>query len=183
MGFTISEVYRCKPDDEALRLIHVFASMVKWWAERGKDFPGGPYEAFRKMHYRAWAEGWPEWNRQLIHTSVNTAFGKLRLGLSPKDRPKLEAVDLNIFFAVLHPKMVKIANEVLRISAYSGREGYVYVKLLPNSPHQKKLIEQAEAGEWQLGQVVLTKSWAIIPFTAEELNERKREAIVELLPR
>jgi len=43
-GFTISEVYACRLDWEALRLIEEFAAMVRWWAEKGRSFEGGPYE-------------------------------------------------------------------------------------------------------------------------------------------
>ena len=167
----------CEPDDEALGLIREFALMVKWWAERAGGFEGGPYEKFRMRHYDEWCERWPEWNRQLIHTSVHVAYERLKLSKSPEERPK--AVSLDISFAVLHPKMLKVEGEKIRVSAVKG--GYAYAKLIPKGAHQRKLLAQAEAGIWRVGQAVLTKSWIILPFTAEVIDEVSLEAVSEIL--
>ncbi|MEM2778321.1 MAG: hypothetical protein QXH00_06495 [Candidatus Jordarchaeales archaeon] len=176
LGFMLSEVYACELDEEALRLIREFASMVKWWAERGRDFEGGPYEEFRKKHYGEWCERWRDWNRQLIHTSVHVAYERLKLSESPENRPKTVNVDVN--FAVVHPKMVKVEGGRLRVSTV--KEGYAYVKLIPKCLHQKRLLEQVEAGVWRIGQTVLTEKWAVLPFTAERLEGGVMEAISEL---
>jgi len=181
LGFTLSEVYACEPDEEVLRLIQEFALMVKWWAEKGEGFEGGPYEEFRKRHYNEWVERWPEWNRQLIHTSVHVAYDRLNLSAKPEDRPK--TVNLDVNFAVLHPKMLKLEGERLRISVSSGRGGYAYARLIPKGFHQKKLLEQAQSGLWVLGQAIITKNWIMLPFTAVRLDDETLEAVSTLLER
>jgi len=64
--------------------------------------------------------------------------------------------------------MLKLEGDRVRISVMSG---YAYVKLLPNSLHQKRLLQQAEAGFWRLGQAILTRSWIAISFTVDKLDE------------
>ena len=167
MGFTLSEVFACDPDEDALRLIREFASMVKWWAERAGGFRGKSYGALRKENYRAWVERWPNHHSQLLHTSAITAYSLLKLSKKPEDRPK--SVNLNLPYAVLHPKMLMLEGDRVRISVMRG--GYAYVKLLPNSLHQKRLLQQAEAGFWRLGQAILTRSWIAISFTVDKLDE------------
>ncbi|MEM2597733.1 MAG: hypothetical protein QXT50_03595 [Thermofilum sp.] len=177
LGFTVSEIYACEPDEEALRLIQEFALMVKWWAERGRDFEGGPYEKFRKKHYSEWVERWRGWNRQLIHTSVHVAYERLKLSERPENRPK--TVNLNVNFAIIHPRMVRVERGRLRISTVRG--AYAYARLIPESRHQERLLEQAEAGVWSVGQVVLTERLAVVPFTASRFDEWVMEALTELI--
>jgi hypothetical protein len=88
LGFTLSEVFACDPDEDALRLIREFASMVKWWAERAGGFRGKSYGALRKENYRAWVERWLDHHSQLLHTSAITAYSLLKLSKKPEDRPK-----------------------------------------------------------------------------------------------
>jgi hypothetical protein len=177
LGFALSEVYVCKPDGEALRLIEEFAAMVRWWAEKAKGFPGRDYTGLRKTFYAEWVQKWPTLSRQLIHTSACVAASKLKLQRSVEERPKHP--DVEVSYAVLHPKMLKITRGMLRVSTAKGQ--YCYIQLKPKNSYQKRLIEQAEEGLWQIGQAVLTKSWVMIPFTCEELDETAFHAIEKLL--
>lgn len=177
MGFTLSEVYSCEPDEEALKLIGEFASMVKWWAERAHGFSGRSYTDLRKAFYAEWTARWPSFNRQLIHTSASVASSKLQLQRRPEERPRHP--DVEVRYAVLHPKMLKVAGNTLRISVAKG--AYAYVELLPKSSHCERLLRQTEDGLWQLGQAVLTEKWIAISFTCEELDDVAFNAIEKLL--
>jgi len=177
LGFTLSEVYVCEPDGEALKIIEEFAAMVKWWAEKAKGFPGRDYICLRRAFYSEWVQRWPTLSRQLIHTSASVAASKLKLQRSVEQRPKRP--DVEVSYAVLHPKMLKVTRGMLRVSMARGE--YCYVQLKPKNSYQERLLEQAEEGLWRIGQAVLAKSWAAIPFTCEELDETAFRAIKELL--
>ena len=177
MGFALSEVYACEPDGEALRLIEEFAAMVRWWAEKAKGFPGRDYTGLRKAFYAEWVQKWPALSRQLIHMSACVAASKLKLQRGVEERPKRP--DVEVSYAVLHPKMLKVARDMLRVSKAKGE--YCYVQLKPKNSYQRKLLEQAEEGLWQVGQAVLTRSWVMIPFTCEELDETAFHAVEKLL--
>jgi len=177
MGFTLSEVFKCEPDDEALRLISEFAAMVKWWVEKARDFHAGSFEAFRKRHYGEWVERWPNLSAQLIHTSAASAYSLMRLYKKPEERPKIAEMDVQ--HVVLHPKMLKLSGGKLRVSVSKG--DYAYVALKPISVYQSRLLEQAEAGWWRLGQAVLTRGWVAISFVADDLDEQIVRKVSQLV--
>lgn len=177
MVFALSEVYPCEPDEEVLKLVEEFAEMVRWWAERARGFQGKDYTALRRAFYADWVKRWPEANRQLIHTSASVAASRVKLQRSAEERPK--SPDVEVSYAVLHPKMLKVVGGRLRVSLARGE--YAYVHLKPKNDYQQRLLRQAEDGLWRLGQAVLTKSWVLLTFTSYELDEMAFQAVQELL--
>lgn len=177
MRVTLSELYRCSPDEEALRLMEEYSKMVGWWAERARGFGGGPYSRFRNAYYAAWRGRWPRWNSQHGQTSSMVAYSTLNLWKKPEHRPR--RLEPHTPFAVLSPRVVKVEHSLLRISTTIRSFGYA--ELVPNSPHQQKLLEQAGEGLWQLGQVILTLEWAIIPFIEDVDMAAERPLELETL--
>lgn len=177
MRVTLSELYRCSPDGEALRLMEEFIKMLGWWAERARGFGDGPYARFRNTYYAAWKKRWPEWNSQHAQTSSMVAYSALSLWRKRAKTPR--KLELRMAFAVLSPRVVKVEHSLLRISTTIRSFGYV--ELISNSSHQQKILEQAEEGLWQLGQVILTRGWAVIPFIRDVDLTAERQLELEAL--
>lgn len=177
MGLTLTELYPCALDSLARELLSEFVKMVEWWAEKASAFRSATFNDLRNTYYSEWIEKWPDWNRGLAHMSAIQAYSRLGIAKPESKRPR--RVELNLPIAVLHPLMVRIWEETLRISVKRGY--YSYVKLQPQAERGRKLLKQAEGGLWGLGQVILAEKWAIISFTKEEITADSLKLIEELL--
>jgi hypothetical protein len=173
----VSELYRCELDSEVLRLVKEFGQMVEWWVENGLKTPKKSYSEFRRAFYEKWRRRWEGWHSQHAQTSSMVAYKLLKL--STKHRISIPTV-FKMPLAFLSPWTVKLENKILRVSI--GERTYGYVKLFPDSKHQQKLLEQAEAGLWKIGQTTITPRWAIITFTTTlNLQEESKPELENLL--
>jgi hypothetical protein len=182
MKVTLSEIYRCILDEEALALLQEFPRMVDWWigkarglVESGTRVPIR-YSEFRNMYYHEWTREFSGWNTLLAQTSSLLAYTEIGLR-----RPWLAKKDLKVKarFAVIYPNIAWIRNGCLRIS--TKPRIFSYVKLMPKDERQEFLLKQAETKVWRVGQVLLTKEWALIPLLKEaKLLESIDPAIVEI---
>ena len=168
MKVTISEIYSCAFDSRAETILETFPRMVEWWIgkaeriiEKGLRRPVR-YSEFRNMHYHEWCREFADWNTHYAQTSSLVAFTETRLRFPSYVRRGLK-VEAN--FAVIHPNIVAVRNGCLRIS--TRPKLYSYVKLNPRDRRQALLLEQAEKGVWRIGQVLLTREWALIPLLKE----------------
>jgi transposase len=177
MKITLSELYGCSPDEEALRLIEEYSIMLGWWAEKAQGFEGRSYAKFRNTYYAAWRERWPDWNSQHAQTSSMVVYSAIQLWRRKPGGPR--RLELRVPFAVLSPRIVKVEHGLLRVSTTIRDFGYA--ELIPNNSYQQKLLEQAEEKLWQLGQVILTPEWTIIPFTKDLDITRERHLELESL--
>jgi len=137
-----------------------YSKMLGWWTEKAQGFEGGSYAKFRNTYYAAWKERWPDWNSQHAQTSSMVVYSAIQLWKRKSSGPR--RLELRVPFAVLSPRVVKVERGLLRVS--TTIRGFGYVELIPNSSHQQRLLEQAEKGLWQLGQVIMTREWAVISF-------------------
>jgi len=165
MKVTISEIYNCALDSKAEDIIETFPRMVEWWIgkaerliEKGLRRPVR-YSEFRNMHYHEWCREFPDWNTHYAQTSSLVAFTETQLRYPSYARRGLK-VEAN--FAVIHPNIVTVRDGCLRIS--TRPKFYSYVKLKPRDRRQELLLMQAEKGTWRIGQVLLTREWALIPL-------------------
>ena len=168
MKVTISEIYGCELDGLAESIIETFPRMVEWWIgkaeriiEKGLRVPVR-YSEFRNMHYHEWCREFADWNTHYAQTSSLVAFTETRLRYPSYVRRGLK---VEADFAVIHPNIVAVRNGCLRIS--TKPKLYSYVKLNPRDRRQALLLEQAEKGVWRIGQVLLTREWALIPLLKE----------------
>jgi len=158
---TLSDLFNCELDREACELLAEYPKMVEWWIERAEGFSGGSFATFRKKFYKEWKEDWKGYHSQHAQTSCLVAYSALQLWRSPAERLKFS--ELKWHFAVVSPKLVRIENGWLCFATKLERTAHV--RLIPDSPRQKRLIEQAENGYWQIGQSIVTPEWTVIPFT------------------
>jgi len=181
MRISLAELFPCKLDREAERLIEEFGRMVKWWIKKAQELPRTlSYQEFRKRFYREWKEEWVDWNTQHAHTSSMLAYSLTRAYKPPSMREKPERLKFRMPLALIHYWAVRLKDGGLTIPTKNGREAYV--KLEPRSRHQQKLLSQTEKGLWKIGQVTLTPKWTIISFVREvNLAEEKHPEIEELL--
>ena len=187
MGLTLSELYFCTVDRLAAELISEFVKMVIWWAEKTRSDKTAmeepiKFERLRSQHYKEWVKEWPDWNKQLAHTSAVQALNRLK-AYKPPDRRPVE-VELTTPAAVIHPEMIRVEGDFLRISVRRDSGllyKYSYVKLTPLSGLGAALLRQAEAGMWDLGQAVLTYKWVLLTFASKEINSKAMALINELL--
>ena len=168
MKVTISEIYSCAFDSRAEAIIETFPRMVEWWIGKAERIIEkglrGPvrYSEFRNMHYHEWCREFADWNTHYAQTSSLVAFTETRLRFPSYVRRGLK---VEADFAVIHPNIVAVRNGCLRIS--TRPKLYSYVKLSPKDRRQALLLEQAEKGVWRIGQVLLTREWALIPLLKE----------------
>jgi len=182
MKVTVSEIYGCELDDKAEVIIEVFPRMVEWWIERAERLIGRGlkrpvrYSEFRNMHYHEWTREFPDWNTHYAQTSSLVAYTETRLRYPSYARRGLK---VEAKFAVIHPNIVAVKGGCLRISTKPKQ--YSYVKLKPKDGRQNLLLEQAEKKVWRIGQVLLTRDWALIPLLKEaELLEALDPALSAL---
>jgi hypothetical protein len=176
MRISLAEIFPCRVDGEARRLILEFRRMVEWWIEKARDSPRTlNYPEFRKRFYREWKEKWEGWNTQHAHTSSMLAYSLIRAYKPPSVRP--EKPKFRTPVAVIHYWTVKLENGGLTVSTENGRKAYI--RLEAKTRHQQKLLSQAKKGLWKIGQVILTPEWAIISFTKEINLEKENHPEIE----
>lgn len=178
MTLMLSEVYRIEPNEKVDELINTFIRMVKWWVEKAGDKPWKRYDHLRTAFYKDWTAEFQGWSSQLAHSSALEAYSRIKLGKPLEERAVAAELDLPV--AVLHPQMIKIENHNLRIYA-NKNVGYIYVQLKPINKIQENLLTQAENRFWKIGQVTLTRKWAIIPFIMNETSQEGLKIIERLL--
>jgi len=165
---TLSEVYRYAFNSEAEAILKAFPRMVEWWIERAEQLIESGlsrplrYSEFRNMYYYEWCRDFVGWNTHYAQTSSLVAYTESRLRFPGQARKGLKA---RAEFAVIHPNIAWIRNGCLRTTT-KPRE-YIHLKLEPKDRRQALLLEQAEKGIWRVGQVLLTREWALIPFLKE----------------
>jgi len=174
----LSEIFEIEYSREVDELIDAFTRMVKWWIEKAGDRVWERYDRLRTAFYKDWTAEFSGWSTQLAHSSALEAHSRLRLGKPPSERAVAAELDLPI--AVLHPKMIKVENHCLRVYMRRG-VGYVYIRLKPANRIQSTLLEQAEKRLWKIGQVTLSRRWAIIPFVMDGIDSKRLKIIEELL--
>jgi len=174
----LSEIFEIEPGREVDDLIDTFIKMVKWWVEKAGDRVWERYDHLRTAFYKDWTEEFRGWSTQLAHSSALEAHSRLRLDKPPGERAVAAELDLPI--AILHPQMTKIENGCLRV--FVGKNmGYIYIKLKPTNRIQAALLAQAEKRLWKIGQVTLSRRWAIIPFVMDGIDSERLKIIDDLL--
>lgn len=174
----LSEIFVCQPDGEAHALISQYPNMVTWWINHAKEFSGGSFSKFRKQFYTAWRNAWKGYNSQHAQSSSVVAYSSLQL--SKENAAKPVTLELKLSFAVISPRIARIADGALVFPTTLSKHGHV--KLIPENPRQQMLLEQAENKHWQVGQAIVTSEWSVVPFTRFlDLASDKDRIIKELL--
>jgi len=179
---TISEIYGCTLDDEGEAILEEFPRMVEWWIgkaesliERGLRRPVR-YSEFRNMHYYEWCRAFSGWNAYYAQTSSLVAYTETRLRFPGGARRGLR---VKTRFVVIHPNMVGVRNGCLKVS--TKPRVFSYVKLAPKDRRQELLLEEAERRIWRIGQVLLTRDWALLPLLKQaELLEALDPVLTEI---
>ena len=165
MKVTLSEIYRCRVNGEAEVILEMFPKMVEWWIGKAgdvmEDWSRRPirYSEFRNMHYYEWRRRFAGWNTHYAQTSSLIAYTEAKLRSIDHI---LEGLRVKMRFAVIHPNIAWIRDGCLKITTKPRR--FVYVRLKPRDRRQRLLLEQAERGEWRIGQILLTGQWTLIPL-------------------
>jgi len=183
MKITFSTIYRCTPDEEAEIILNEFPKMVNWWLIKAenvfkrKERKPMRYAEFRNMFYHEWRKEFSEWSCHYAHTSSLVAFTETSHHPADQSRKRIRAENR---FAVIHPCMVWINKEILKITTSPKR--YAYVELKPKNAWEEILLRQAEKKAWRIGQVLLRKNWVLIPLLRNiVLSEMEDPVLSELL--
>jgi len=183
MKITFSTIYRCTPDEEAERILNEFPKMVNWWLIKAenvfKEKERKPlrYAEFRNMFYHEWRKEFSEWSCHYAHTSSLVAFTETNRCSADQFGKRIKAENR---FAVIHPCMVWMDKEILKIT--TSPKKYAYVELEPKNKWEEILLRQVEKKAWRIGQVLLRENWAFIPLLRNiGLSEKEDPVLTELL--
>ena len=178
LKIALSEIFDCQPDGEAHALISQYPNMVTWWINHAGEFSGGSFSKFRKQFYEAWRRDWTGYNSQHAQSRSVVAYSALQLWKEGSE--KRSSLELKLSFAVISPRIARIADGALVFPTKLSKHGHV--KLIPENPRQRMLLEQAENEHWQVGQAIVTAEWSVVPFTRFlDLTSEKDRVMKELL--
>ena len=134
-------------------------------AGKGGRKPQSLYQQLRDRYSDAWREKWGgEFNVLYGQTSCMVAWSIHR---------QYGKVEYNLPIAVLNPLLIKkVTTNGITITV--NRQKQIQIEFEINTPHQKALLEQAEAGGWQPGQAIITPKWALLTLTTT-INPQGKE--------
>jgi len=172
---TLSEIFACKLDSEAYNFFAQYPRMINWWITRGRETVQEfkDFNAFRNKFYSEWKTDWKSYNSQHAQTSCMFAFKTLNSNM-PKNSEMKQS------FVIISPVLAKIEeNKTFVFTTLQTKKARV--NLVSKTSAQSVLLEQALNKYWQIGQVLLTPNWCVIPFTREiDLTQEKDPCIQTL---
>jgi hypothetical protein len=169
----VSEPFSCCIDSEGYAFLSKYPDMVRWWLHQGLGL-NQTFSAFRNQHYSSWKNTYTNYNSQHAQTSSTLAYTAL------KNTTQLvgEGMWMNSF-VVVSSSIVKIEDGKLFFPTRQFKKAQI--KLVPKTTTQRILLDQAQSMCWQIGQVLLTHTFCVIPFTKFTDVTAEKDPIIQAL--